>query len=144
MLIEHGFHTNQKEVELLKRDDYREKLARADCKGILDYLDDAPLYDYVDVNGRQFILVHAGLENFTPDKPFHRYEPEELLWVRPGLETRYFDEATVIFGHTPTYHYGEEYRGKAVKTDTWICIDTGAAAGGRPMLLRLDDMAEFY
>jgi len=38
VLIEHGFHTNQKEVELLKQDDYREKLARADCKGILDYL----------------------------------------------------------------------------------------------------------
>ena len=113
-------------------------------EGILDYLDDAPLYDYVNVNGRQFILVHAGLENFSPDKPFHRYEPEELLWVRPDLQTRYFDEATVVFGHTPTYHYGEEFRGKAVKTDTWVCIDTGAAAGGKPMLLRLDDMKEFY
>lgn len=113
-------------------------------EGILEYLNDAPLYDYVNVNGRQFILVHAGLENFRPDKPFHRYEPDELLWVRPELNTRYFDEATVIFGHTPTYHYGEEHRGKAVKTDTWICIDTGAAAGGKPMLLRLDDMAEFY
>ena len=113
-------------------------------EGILDYLNDAPLYDYVNVNGRQFILVHAGLGNFSADKPFHRYEPEELLWERPGLDTRYFAEATVIFGHTPTYHYGEAYRGKAVKTDTWICIDTGAAAGGKPMLLRLDDMAEFY
>lgn len=113
-------------------------------EGILDYLNDAPLYDYVDVNGRQFILVHAGLGGFRSDKPFHRYEPEELLWVRPTLDTRYFDGATVIFGHTPTYHYGEQYRGRAVKTDTWICIDTGAAAGGKPMLLRLDDMQEFY
>ena len=113
-------------------------------EGILDYLNDAPLYDYVNVNGRQFILVHAGLGNFSADKPFHRYEPEELLWERPGLDTRYFAEATVIFGHTPTYHYGEAYRGKAVKTDTWICIDTGAASGNKPMLLRLDDMAEFY
>ena len=113
-------------------------------EGILDYLNEAPLYDYVVVDGRPFILVHAGLGNFSPDKPFHRYEAEDLLWVRPGLETRYFDEATVIFGHTPTYHYGESYRGKAIKTDTRICIDTGAAAGGHPMLLRLDDMQEFY
>jgi len=113
-------------------------------EGILDYLNDAPLYDYVNVNGRQFILVHAGLGNFSADKPFHRYEPEELLWERPGLDTRYFAEATVIFGHTPTYHYGEAYRGKAVKTGTWIGIGAGAAAGGKPMLLRLDDMAEFY
>ena len=113
-------------------------------EGILDYLGDAPLYDFVNISGRQFILVHAGLGNFSADKPFHRYEPEELLWERPGLQTRYLEGATVVFGHTPTYHYGEEYRGQAVKTDTWICIDTGAAAGGSPMLLRLDDMAEFY
>ena len=50
----------------------------------------------------------------------------------------------MIFGHTPTFYYGEEYKGKAIVTDTWIDIDTGAAAGLSPMLLRLDDMKEFY
>jgi len=38
VLIEHGFHTNRTEAELLKSGDYREKLAELDCKGILDYL----------------------------------------------------------------------------------------------------------
>ncbi len=38
MLIEHGFHTNKAEVELLKKDAYRALLAEADAKGILDYL----------------------------------------------------------------------------------------------------------
>lgn len=38
VLIEHGFHTNKDEVELLKSDAYREKLAVADVKGVLDYL----------------------------------------------------------------------------------------------------------
>ena len=38
VILEHGFHTNQTEVELLKSDTYRNKLARTDCKGILDYL----------------------------------------------------------------------------------------------------------
>ena len=38
VLIEHGFHTNKAEVELLKSDAYRNKLAIADSKGILDYL----------------------------------------------------------------------------------------------------------
>lgn len=38
VLIEHGFHTNQEEVERLKSEAYRDKLAVADCKGILDYL----------------------------------------------------------------------------------------------------------
>lgn len=113
-------------------------------EGILDYLHDAPLYDTVEVGGRRYILVHAGLGNFEKDKPLRTYAPEELLWTRPNLQTEYFDDVTVIFGHTPTLFFGEDFRGRAVRTDSWICIDSGAAAGGSPMLLRLDDLQEFY
>lgn len=38
VLIEHGFHTNKAETALLKTNAYRDKLAEADAKGILDYL----------------------------------------------------------------------------------------------------------
>lgn len=38
VLIEHGFHTNKEETALLKTSAYRDKLAEADAKGILDYL----------------------------------------------------------------------------------------------------------
>ena len=40
--------------------------------------------------------------------------------------------------------YGEEYQGREFRTDTWICIDAGAAMGESPMLLRLDDKKAFY
>lgn len=38
VLIEHGFYTNDKELALLKSDDFREKCALADARGILNYL----------------------------------------------------------------------------------------------------------
>ena len=38
MIVEHGFHTNREEVAKLKTAAYRDKLARVDAKGILDYL----------------------------------------------------------------------------------------------------------
>ena len=38
VLIEHGFYTNEKELALLKSNEYREKCAVADAKGILKYL----------------------------------------------------------------------------------------------------------
>lgn len=113
-------------------------------EGILDYLEDAPLYDVVEAGGKTWILVHAGLEHFDPRRPLGSYTADELLWARPGPDTRYFDKAMVVFGHTPTSYFGEAYRGRALRTDRWICIDTGAAGGGRPMLLRLDDGKEFY
>ena len=113
-------------------------------EGILDYLRDAPLYDTVTIGGNKYILVHAGLENYHPSRPLDCYTPDELLWARPTMNTQYFDDAVVIFGHTPTEFFGEQYRGKAIKTKSWICIDTGVATGNKPMLLRLDDLKEFY
>lgn len=38
VLIEHGFHTSTGDVALLKSNAYRDLLAEATCKGILDYL----------------------------------------------------------------------------------------------------------
>ena len=113
-------------------------------EGILEYLQEAPLYECLRVRDRKFVLVHSGLDNFQPKRPLKDYAPGEVLLARPGLDTRYFDDALVVFGHTPTAFFGEEFSGKALKTESWICIDTGAAMGGMPMLLRLDDMAEFY
>lgn len=111
---------------------------------VLQYLLRAPLYAEVEAGGRKFVLVHGGLDNFSPERPLESYKPEELVWARPELDTKYYDDATVIFGHTPTLFYGEEYRGRPVYTDTWICIDVGAAAKLPPLLLRLEDMREFY
>lgn len=113
-------------------------------EGILDYLRSAPLYETVEVNDQAFILVHSGLGNYRPSRKLSDYAPDELLLARPGLDTRYALGSMVVFGHTPTFCYGSEYTGKAVRSDTWICIDTGASCGYLPMLLRLDDMKEFY
>jgi serine/threonine protein phosphatase 1 len=117
---------------------------REDILEIIDYVREAPLYDSVRVNNKDFLLVHSGLGEFDPNKDMSDYSADELIWTRPDLTQKYFDDMITILGHTPTHFYGEKYRGKAVVTDTWIDIDTGAACGGSPMLLRLDDMKEFY
>ena len=110
---------------------------------LLDYLRDAPLYAAVSAGGKDFLLVHSGLGNFSPERKLSDYEPEELLWHRPVPGEKYFPEVTTILGHTPTgYLFGE--KGKMFRTETWIDIDTGAAGSGAPMLLRLDDLRPFY
>ncbi|MEE0914526.1 MAG: metallophosphoesterase [Ruminococcus sp.] len=115
-----------------------------EIKYILEYLHEAPLYETVSVNGKDFLLTHSGLKNFDKNKSISKYSNEDFLWNRPKIDDRYFDDVITVFGHTPTIYYGEEYKGKAVVTDTWIDIDTGASCGFSPMLLRLDDLKEFY
>lgn len=111
---------------------------------ILEYLHECPLYDAITVGGRDFMLVHGGLGEFSEDRPMSDYSERELVWTRPQIDTVYSKRFTTVFGHTPTAYYGEQYRGKCIITDTWIDIDTGKAFGLHPMLLRLDDMQEFY
>ncbi|MGN1443619.1 MAG: metallophosphoesterase [Acutalibacteraceae bacterium] len=111
---------------------------------IYDYLCDAPLYDTVTAGSRDFVLTHSGLGGYSPGKKLSEYSDSELLWHRPDLSEQYSEKFFTVFGHTPTAFYGEEYSGKALKTNTWINIDAGVACGEKPMLLRLDDMKEFY
>lgn len=116
----------------------------AQIKRIFDFLEDAPAYKQITVNGKEYILVHGGLGGFSPDKDISQYGRRDLIWSRPSLEDRYYEDKTTVFGHTPTLYYGSKYEGKPIYTDTWINIDAGAACGKDPVLLRLDDMKEFY
>ena len=109
---------------------------------VLEYVRSAPLYAETAVPMKRFVLVHGGLRDFSPEKGLEEYSAEDLVWTRPSVSERYWEDRLVILGHTPTQYYGE--RGRMFVTDTWVDIDTGAAAGGSPMLLRLDDMCPFY
>ncbi len=113
---------------------------------ILEYLQETPLYDTVSVGGKNYLLVHAGLglSESGKIKKLTECSENDLLWSRPNLSTQYSFEFITILGHTPTYFYGDKFKGKILKTSTWIDVDTGAAIGLSPALLRLDDMQEFY
>lgn len=123
--------------ELMRRD-------RASFDELMLFLSEAPVYGAATVNGKDFLFVHGGLRDFSPEKKLRDYYRHDVLWERPKLEDEYFDDITTVFGHTPTLYYGDEYRGKIIVTRTWINIDAGAADGLPPALLRLDDNAVFY
>lgn len=111
---------------------------------ILDYLHDAPLYEAVTAGGKDYFLVHSGIDDFEKGRKISEYPADAFIWAWPELEDEYFDDITTVFGHTPTKYYGEEYSNKIIKTRTWIAIDMGAGDGiTEPVLLRLDDMKEF-
>ena len=118
-------------------------LPRETQQDILDYLHDCPLYEAVTAGGRDFILVHSGFDNFSKERKISDYSSDELIWAWPELTDEYFDDIHTVFGHTPTMNYGEEYKGKIIKTRTWTDIDCGTAYGNEPILLRLDDYKEF-
>lgn len=120
-------------------------LTREERKEILDYLLELPAYEQISVNGRSFLLVHAGLGNFHEGKPLEAYRVEELVWERPDWEVPYVHgkDQFVIVGHTPTLLIS----GKAeiFHKNGFLAIDCGACfSKGRLACLCLDTMEEFY
>lgn len=115
-------------------------------KMVLEFLEETPFYDTALVDDKDFLFVHAGLATDPCGKIYKLSENSalDLLWSRPNLTTKYSYDFMTVLGHTPTCFFADEYVGKILKTDTWIDIDTGAARGLNPCLLRLDDMQEFY
>ena len=120
------------------------KLDKETVKDILDYLRDCPLYDTLTVNGRDFILVHGGLDEFDKNKKLTDYTSDELIWAWPEYDDEYYEDITTVFGHTPTLFYGKEFKGKILHRPTWIDIDIGSVYGNGTAMLRLDDLKEFY
>lgn len=125
--------------------DSMHRFSDSQIKHIFRFLEKAPLYKEIEINGTKFILTHSGLGSFAPDKLLHEYSRFDLVWTRPTLNTSYYEDGRkVIFGHSPTVLFGSEFRGKPIFTDTWINIDVGAGIGLQPLILRLDDMKRFY
>ncbi len=111
---------------------------------IVDYIREAPYYDSVRVNGRDYLLVHGGLANYSEGKEIDDYTPDELIWARPDYNENYSADFITVVGHTPTIRYGLQNKGRIFKTNTWWDIDTGGVSGSMPMLLCLDNEKEYY
>lgn len=119
------------------------KLPRETQQDIFDYLKDCPLYETVTAGGKDYILVHAGLDNFRKDRKLSDYSVDELIWTWPEFTDEYFDDVHTVFGHTPTRSLDPCCSGKILRTRTWTDIDVGAAYGNEPVLFRLDDGKTF-
>lgn len=111
---------------------------------LLDYIDEAPWYDVVDVNNRTFILVHSGLGNFMHGKRLFQYSFDEIAWMRPDYEKQYFQDPSIyiVSGHTPTTAITGE--AEIYHSHNNILIDCGAAFGGRLACLCLNTMKACY
>lgn len=119
------------------------QLSQEDRQDILEYLQEMELYAEVRAGGRAFLLTHAALEHFEPDKPLDTYELQDFLFGRPGPETACHPDKILVFGHTPTRLLNGQDR--IFRQGNRIGIDCGCVfEGGRLGCLCLDTLEEFY
>lgn len=113
-------------------------------EGVLEYLSDMTLYEEAQVRGKKYLLVHAGIADLDADTPLEDYMPEDFISEPLDPDRPYFEDVTVIAGHTPTYEVDGCENGRIYHGEYGILIDCGAAFGEPLGCLRLEDGKEFY
>ena len=104
------------------------------------------MYEEVEAGGREFVLVHAGLGNFSPGKALDDYRLEELILTCPDPGQDCFPDKYLVFGHTPTpYYTGARLEDARIfRRGRLIAIDCGCVSGGPLGCLCLDTLEEIY
>lgn len=108
------------------------RLSPEEQADIRDYLESSPFYETIEHDGKLYILVHAGIDNFDPEKELDEYDPEDFLWTRPDYGIKYFpgDRIFLVTGHTPTPAIRSDKRPLVYTEHNHIAIDCGCVFGG--------------
>lgn len=122
------------------------KLTQEGRKDVLDFIGDFEAYIELEVNGQEYLLVHAGINNFSEDKPMEEYSIDDLVWMRTDYKIPYYRDIIVVTGHTPTQHIaGNPKPGYIFKANNHIAIDCCACSeSGRLAGICLETGEEFY
>ena len=120
-------------------------LSPEDRVDVMDYLGEFSLCEEICVGGKTYILAHAGLGNFSPQKGLEDYSLEDLAFCRTDYSKPLFRDKILVTGHTPTALIpGNPRPGYIYKGNNHIAIDCGCAFGGRLGAICLDTGEEFY
>lgn len=120
------------------------ELSKGEQGEIIEFLNSLPLYEELSVNGRNYLLVHGGLPDFS-DMPIEYYDEAELLFGPHNFDEQHYADTTVIVGHLPTrfIHGAEPY--SIFRSGDSIAIDCGCGMqGGRLGVLCLETDEEIY
>jgi len=120
------------------------RLSHDEQDDMLDYLGEFSLYEEVRAGGRDYLLVHAGLEDFSPERPLDDYRPDELLLTRTDYGRVCFSDRILVTGHTPTFLIDEACRGKIYAGNGHLAVDCGAVYGETLGAVCLDTGREYY
>ncbi len=121
------------------------KLSEEEQWDIMDYLEEFTLYEEVRVNGKTYVIVHAGLENFSPDRDLEDYGLHELIFKSPDYSKVYFKDKYLVTGHLPTRAIQQNpnpdhiYIGR-----NHIALDCGAGYDGKIGAICLETGEVFY
>lgn len=139
-LLTWQFNGSQTTIDEFSDLDFEEK------QEVINFIKDFLIYEEVSAGDKEYLLVHAGLGNYSPEKDLEDYSLHDLIWMRADYDVKYFEDVYVVTGHTPTQTIEDNSRpGFIYRKNNHVAIDCGANyPGGRLAALCLETGEEFY
>ena len=113
-------------------------------EGVLEYLEDMSLYEDVEVRGKKYLLVHAGIADYSAESDLDDYMPEDFIYESVDPDYQLIDGVTLVVGHKPTYEIEGAERGKIYHGEGSIFLDCGAAYDEPLGCICLETGKEYY
>lgn len=110
---------------------------------IIEYLEEFESYVELTVKGQDYVLCHAGITDFDPEKPLDEYNFEQFIKKRCDYTKVYFPDKILVTGHTPT----RTITGKedvVYRENNHLAIDCACCYGGKLAVVCLETGEEFY
>jgi serine/threonine protein phosphatase 1 len=107
------------------------QLSQEEKIDILEYLEDASLWEEVYVNGKTFLCVHADFHGVLDGKTLEELALTDFLFHRAAYDKRYFSNPNtfMVTGHTPTMLLHATGSSDIYEANGHIAIDCGCVYG---------------
>ena len=119
-------------------------LSKEKRERIFAFVDKMPAYREITVGDRDFLLCHAGIKDYSPERALSSYDRTDFISCRTDYSRPLISGRTLVTGHTPTALIDPASRGRIFKSEGHIAVDCGAVFGLGLGCICLDNMREYY
>ena len=121
-------------------------LPGAERERLLDFMGSFLPWAETEAGGRHYVMVHAGIHGFAPDRPMSSYSMNDLILHRADYGRRYFTEPDriLVTGHTPTFTIRSDGQSLVYREQGHLAVDCGCVYGGCLCAVCLDNLQVWY
>ena len=120
------------------------KLSEPERAELLEFMESLTVFDEVEVNGKVFLLSHAGVGEWEPEKDPEDCTLHDHIWGETDYGKVYYKDKYLVTGHTPTGLIDPACSGRIIQKNNHIAIDCGAVFCGTLGCFCLETMEEIY
>ena len=91
-------------------------------EGFLEYLSELPVFEEIEVRGKEYVLVSEGISGFDPEKDLYDYELDDLIGASVDMDKTYYADKTLVAGYLDYEHMKGAQNGRISRRGNNIAL----------------------